>query len=283
MGEPAQMDELTPLGITQDGIPVSTDLSITFMLDPGHTTEPREGKDPTKPPYEFNATAVEKAVYGHAYSEFDDLPWTELPLRLAIDLWREKVKEKSINELVNIAKDENPPMELIKEDIQTRLTSPTVESRGQNGQRQLEPSREYDVLRSRGVRVLSIGGMHSLFLPDEVRQERMLHWRESWAGTVHESLSEAREEIKHIRRRGEAEACAILLRDLTVDLRQQLQTESRPGMQSTLKSILSSALRLSSQRGVVADGANLAIHLSEIIDELSSLDENCSERGHGGG
>ena len=111
----------------------------------------------------------------------------------------------------------------------------------------------------------------------------MLHWRESWAGTVQEALSEAREEIKHIRRRGEAEACSILLRDLTGDLRQQLKMESPPGMQRTLNSILSSALRLCSQRGVVADGANLAIQLNEIIDELSSLDENCSERSRGGG
>jgi hypothetical protein len=258
-------------------------MTVTFMLDPGHIAEPREGQDPTQPPYEFNPTSVERAVYGHAYSEFDDLPWTELPLRLAIDLWREKVKDKSINELVRIAKGEITPLERIKEEIRTRLTSPTVESRGENGKRQLEPSREYDVLRSRGVRVLRVGGVHSLYLPDEVRRERMLRWRETWAGGVQESLAEAREEIKHIQRRGEAEACVILLRDLTRDLRQKLQTDSPPGMRGTVKSILSSALRLSSQRGAVADGANLAIHLNEIIDELSSLDENCLEPGRGGG
>lgn len=282
-GEPAELGEVNSLAITRDGIPISTNLSVTFMIDPGHTDDPREGRKADQPPYEFNSTAVGKAVYGHAYSEFEDLPWTKLPLRLAVDLWREMVKEKTLRELMSKDRVAIAPLQVLKDQIQTRLTSHTVETREPNGKRHVETSREYDVLHSRGVRVLNVGGMTSLYLPDEVRKERMLRWRETWAGGVQAALVEASEEVKNARRRGEAEACATLIRDLTTELRQKLGEGTTPNTRDTLKHFIDDAIRLCSQRDLVADGANLVIQLNQILDELSKLDDSCMETSTGGG
>ena len=281
-GEPAELNEVNSLAITRDGIPISTDLDVTFMLDPGHTDEPHEGREASQPPYDFNKTAVGKAVYGHAFSEFEDLPWTKLPLRLTVDLWREMVKEKTLRELVSKDKVTVAPLQMLKDQIQVRLTSPTVETRGPNGKRHIETSREYDILRSRGVRVLNVGGMTSLYLPNEVQRERLLRWREAWAGGVQAVLVEANEEVKHARHRGEAEACATLIRDLTAELRQKLGAGNPPNTRDTLKGIIDDAIRLCSQRGLVADGANLVIQLNQIHDELSKLDDSCMETSTGG-
>jgi len=282
-GEPVKLEKVNSFAITRDGIPVSTDLSVTFMLDPGHNDEPREGRDANKPPYDFNQTAVERAVYGHAYSEFEDLPWTKLPLRLAIDLWREMVKDKTLQELVNQEKTDTPPLQVIKELIQARLTFHTVETRTQNGKRQVDVSREYSILLSRGIRVLSVGGITNLYLPDDVRKERMLRWREAWAGDVQAALARAKEEVKDARHRGEAEACATLIRDLTTELRQQLGEGKTPHMRDSLRSVIHSAIHLCSQRGLVTDSTNLVIQLNEILDDLSSLNANCLETNAGGG
>jgi hypothetical protein len=163
------------------------------------------------------------------------------------------------------------------------LTSPTVEKREQDGKRRLEPSREFDVLQSRGIRVLDVGGMTCVYLPDEVRRERMLRWRESWAGGVQEALADSKEEVKQARHRGESEAYLTLLRELTAGLRQQMGKGSAPNLRDTLRSIVDDAIRISSQPGLVTDRANLVIHLTEMMDELSILDENCQETERRGG
>jgi hypothetical protein len=126
--------------------------------------------------------------------------------------------------------------------------------------------------------------MTSLYLPDEVHKERMLRWREAWAGGVQESLAEAKEEVKLARHRGEAEAYLTLARELTSELRQQIGKGNVPNVRDTLKSIVDDAIRICSQPDLVTDRANLAIHLNEMMDELSVLDENCQEldqRGEG--
>ncbi len=282
-GEPAKLDTVNSLAITRDGIPISTDLSVTFILDPGHIGHPREGRDANLPPYEFNKSAAEKAVYGHAYGEFEDLPWTELPLRLVVDLWREMVKEKTLLELIGRENTDELPLLKLKREITNRLSSPTVDTREHDGKRRLESSREFEVLQARGIRVLNVGGMTCIYTPDEVHKERMRRWRESWAGSVQEALAESKEEIKKVRHRGESEAYLTLLSELTAGLRQQIGKGSAPSLRDTLGSIVDDAIRICSQPGLVTDRANLVIHLSEMMDELSNLDENCQEPERRGG
>ena len=120
-GDP--VDAASAMALTRDGIPISADLSVTFMLDPGHNLPPREGRSAQLPPYEVNLQAAERAAYGHAYGDTDheDLPWTELPLRLVIDLWREEVKRHRLDELLDDSSGTPTPVHRLQESLQARL------------------------------------------------------------------------------------------------------------------------------------------------------------------
>ncbi len=204
-------------------------------------------------------------------------------MRLVVDLWREMVKEKTLLELIGRENTDELPLLKLKREITNRLSSPTVDTREHDGKRRLESSREFEVLQARGIRVLNVGGMTCIYTPDEVHKERMRRWRESWAGSVQEALAESKEEIKKVRHRGESEAYLTLLSELTAGLRQQIGKGSAPSLRDTLGSIVDDAIRICSQPGLVTDRANLVIHLSEMMDELSNLDENCQEPERRGG
>jgi hypothetical protein len=275
-GEPIELDEINAFALTHDGIPVSTDLSVEFMLDPGHTYEPREGRYANKPPYEYNPQAAERAVYGHAYGKFEELPWTALPLRLVVDLWRELVKGKDLKELLGDDEHEKPTLQQMRREIQARLTTPPPD-----GSSDPLANREFSILHSRGIRVLKVDGMSSLHLPDDVRLERMAIWREDWADAVQEAVANANQGVKRARREGEAKACKILISELTAELRHELTERKIPGRRDTIRLILEDAKNLCSQQGLVADGANLVMQLSDMISELRGLDEDCAELGGG--
>lgn len=276
-GGSVQEEGVTTMAVTRDGIPISTDISTTFMLDPGHHNEPLEGHSPDRPPYEFNSAAVEKAVYGHAYGEFEDLPWTELPLRLATDLWREMVKEYSLEELIGQDQDGLPHLHQIRGRIRARLTASHPDVEEERGNANLE----FDVLQARGIRILDVDAGSRVYLPDDVRDERMARWRESWAGGVHEALADAKEQVKLMRQQGDAKAHAALLRDLTTDLRHLLQEGSTPNRKETLRRLFEDAIQLCSQRGHVADGANLVIQLSSALEQVDTLNDECIDPSTG--
>jgi hypothetical protein len=274
IGEPIELDEVNAFALTHDGIPVSTDLSVEFMLDPGHTYEPREGRYANKPPYEYHPQAAERAVYGHAYGKFEELPWSALPMRLVVDLWRELVKGKDLKELLGEDEHGSPTLQQIRSEIQARLTTSDSDSNPNE-------NREFTILQSRGIRVLKVDGISSLHLPDDVRLERMAIWREDWAGAVQEAVASANQGVKRARREGEVRACEILLRELTTELRRELMEGKIPSRRDTIAHILQDAKVLCSQQGLVADRANLVMQLSDVISELSRLDEDCAELGGG--
>jgi hypothetical protein len=270
-GNAVENADVTALAVTRDGIPIATDLSVTFMLDPGHQGEPREGRLPDQPPYEFNPIAVERAVYGHAYSKFEDLPWTELPIRLAGDLWREAVKEYSLEELLGEDEGGAPPLGQVCERIKARLTDVGSEKIEEQSRDNLELA----VLQSRGIRVLSVDAGTAIYLPDDIRKERMTRWREAWAGAVYEALAEAKDQVKRLRQQGDSKAHATLLRDLSIELRRRLQEGSIPNRKETLRTLFEDAVQLCAQRGHVADGSNIAIQLTSALEEFAALDDDC--------
>jgi hypothetical protein len=88
-GAAAGEQEISTLGITRDGVPVTATLQVIFMLDRKSPLARGAISDP--PPYSFSPQAIQQAVYGQVVQEAQDLPWSELPLRLAVDAWRELV------------------------------------------------------------------------------------------------------------------------------------------------------------------------------------------------
>jgi regulator of protease activity HflC (stomatin/prohibitin superfamily) len=277
-GSQAKKGKLTgsSLAITRDGIPVSADLSITFMIDPGHRREPREGRDPEKPPYEFHAPSVERAVFGHVYGDYEDVGWNDLPLMLMADVWREEIKRWSMNELLADAVGEESIMAQITEHLQERLIPSPENPRTPSEEN--KPEIEAEILAARGVRPIELE-IRNLRPPADVQRERLLQWHEAWYGEIQAALQESREEVERSRRLGEAEAALELLRQIPGRLDQALEAGEQPGRKQTLLLILQEARQLTSPDGPLPDANLLVPRLERMIEEVESLGDNCQKGG----
>jgi hypothetical protein len=235
-GDP--VDATSAMALTRDGIPISADLSVTFMLDPGHNLPPREGRSAQLPPYEVNLQAAERAAYGHAYGDGDheDLPWTELPLRLVVDLWREEVKRHRLDDLLDDSSGLPSPVHRLQESLQARLAP--VPSPATDRSAAPQPTREQQVLAARGIRVLSVS-LGNLYLPERVQEQRMERWRDAWS-----SFSADRQEIEGLGVGAQAAETNPAWHDLTRSLAGSLASGETPGLEPTLQHILSDAARL---------------------------------------
>jgi len=235
-GDP--VDATSAMALTRDGIPISADLSVTFMLDPGHNLPPREGRSAQLPPYEVNMQAAERAAYGHAYGDGDheDLPWTELPLRLVVDLWREEVKRHRLDELLDDSSDIPSPVQRLQDSLQARLAP--AASPAADHSTAPQPTREQQVLAARGIRVLSVS-LGNLYLPERVQEQRMERWRDAWS-----SLSADRQEIEGHGVGAQVAEPDPAWHDLTRSLAASLASGESPGLEPTLQHILSDAARL---------------------------------------
>ena len=277
-GEAAALESVNSLAVTKDGIPISTDISVEFMLDPGEHVEPHEGRYARRPPYPWKPSAVEKAVYGHVYGEAEDLPWTELPLRLTIDLWREIVKGKSLKELTSFDSHNTQPLQVIRDDIQQRLSAsendPQDESTGK------ATHREWNILQSRGIRVLNVDLSH-LYLPRDIQQERMEDWRHDWASDVQNALADAQENATRAIEQGQMEASQILFESLTGVLYEQIRSNPSLSKQDTIRCILKDSVDLCSRDEIIEESPTLKDNLLDIARDLSTLDKDCREPGGG--
>ncbi len=261
-GEPIEARAAGALALTLDGVPVSADISVTFMLDPGHSLPPREGRSAQLPPYEFSPAAAERAVYGHAYGEHDDLPWTELPLRLVIDLFREQVKTLRVAELYGARTAEPSPLFAIQEAILARLAPSAPDPRRAHAKPVPEPSREQQMLASRGTRVLSVN-LSGLYLPDAVQAERARLWSQPGTEPRAEPAPTATQR----------EAGLRLCRELTSTLRTRLASGASPERRESLMLVARDAARLAGAAELAAEAGELPVRLTALADELASAPE----------
>ncbi len=275
-GEAAALESINSLAVTKDGIPVSTDISVEFILDPGEHVEPHEGRYARRPPYPWKPSAVEKAVYGHVYGEAEDLPWTELPLRLTIDMWREIVKGKSLKELTSFDSHNTQPLEVVRDVIQQRLTVSENDPQGESTGKAAH--REWKILQSRGIRVLNVDLSH-LYLPRGIQQERMEDWRHDWASDVQNALADAQENATRAIEQGQLEASQILFESLTGVLHEQIRNNPSLSKQDTIRCILKDSVDLCSRDEIIEESQALKDNLLNIARDLSTLDKDCREPG----
>jgi len=264
----------TSLAVTRDGIPVSAQISITFMIDPGHRREPREGRDPEKPPYEFHAASVERAVFGHVYGAYDDVSWKDLPLLLLADVWREEIKRWSLNELLAEPSGAPTPLQRITETLQARLIPAPENVSEAEGDRPADL--ESGILAARGIRPIDLE-VRNLQPPADVQRERLLQWHEAWYGEIQHSLQEAREELDRSRRRGEAEASLQLLQRIPSGLERALEAGEQPGRRETLRVLLQEARGLFSSDGPLPETHPLIQQLERMLQAIEAREDGCLE------
>jgi hypothetical protein len=193
--------------LTKDGIEVGAFISVTFGLDPhpehAGQPEPRERPDDAAPPeraernqpaYQFNRGSAFKAVYGVALGDKQTIEWTELPLHVAVETFRNVLAEYRLDELFQPTKPDVYPFSAFT----GRVTGAVKEAA---------------VLRDRGLVVYGVG-VSGLSLPREVINQRVRSWQARWQKATIQQ--EAAGETQSIRteRRWQTDAQSLIFKDI---------------------------------------------------------------------
>ncbi|PKO18253.1 MAG: hypothetical protein CVU39_02105 [Chloroflexi bacterium HGW-Chloroflexi-10] len=165
---------------TRDGIEVCAHISVVFQLD----TVPGEGNTE----FGYNPTAVERAIIGRNVDldKPEDNPeritsWTWLPAHLAADVWREYLEKVTLSELFPLSKNETNKLEVVSKQIKQRLSQPNFIILDEYGNETSESefSKEYDLLKKRGIKIIAVTLIH-LFFSEEVEEQLLKRWTTSW-------------------------------------------------------------------------------------------------------
>ena len=157
----------TAKGLTRDGIECSAYISATFALNPdveGHAAEtasqPPERAERNQPAYYFNARNAFRAVYGVALGEKQSVDWTELPLMVAVERFRDVLSEYKLDDLFPPTKPDVYPFATFQGKVVSLV-------------------KDASVLRERGLVVYGVG-IGSFSMPREVLNQRIRSWQARW-------------------------------------------------------------------------------------------------------
>ena len=183
------------VGQTRDGISVVPNIIAVFQL----YTEPEDlQRWPTR--FGYRPESVWKAIVGEGINldvGVEEKPrkrrmaWNWLPAYLAVDVWREYVRKFTLEELFQpkFPSLKDPArlltgMEIIAQQVAMRFRDkevPALDGFGRyeytaNGSPRMVPSREYEIIHSRGLRVYTIV-ITNLRLPREVEEQLLAGWQ----------------------------------------------------------------------------------------------------------
>ena len=254
-GSPATADEVSAMALTVDGIPVSASLSITFVLERRVPVESSNVAD--APPLVPSAGALQDAAYGKMVSGEQDWSWSEIPLRLVVELWRDEVKDRNLDEFLA---DHSSVMAGIEAAIFARLTQESSAS-------------DLRLIRERGIRVLDVS-ISDLQIPGEIQAEQLQAWFDGWAGPVRKQLDDAVEMVREAGIRGEAKAATMLIERLTHKMTQQLLLDHSLSQRDAIILVLEDAAQLCAE---VPRLSSLSVQVRDVLEEVKVREPECLE------
>jgi len=254
-GSPATADEVSAMALTLDGIPVSASLSISFVLERRTSVESSDVAD--APPIVPSIGALQAAAYGKMVSGDQDWSWSEIPLRLVVELWRDEVKDRNLDEFLA---DHSSVLAGIEAAILARLTQETSES-------------DLRLIKERGIRVLDVS-ISELQIPGEIQAEQLQAWFDAWAGPVRKQLDEAIEMEREAGIRGEAIASIMLIERLTHKMTQQLSLDHSLSQRDAIILIFEDAARLCAE---VPRLSSLSVQVRDVLEQVKARDSECLE------
>ncbi len=166
--------------ITRDGIEICANVSVVFKIDA------KEGLGNTQ--FGFETQAVERAIVGRSidFDKPNDSPeritsWKWLPTLLAVDIWREYVSKITLNELFPLSKDAPNLLDTILKQMRQRMVQETHQVLDEYGriQNETEVSREFKILRERGIKVIAVN-IPNIYLPKAIEDSLVDRWKSNW-------------------------------------------------------------------------------------------------------
>lgn len=184
--------------VTRDNFEIVPQIEVVFRLD----ALPGQGNTE----FGYNPQSVQRAVLGQVVNA--DLPldtpnrlirWDQLPAQLAAEAWRDLVSHLTLNDLFPLAPTRQGVSGLLNviQVINQRLTqpeSPTLDDTGSLTEDTV-PSREFALLTSRGIKVLTVN-IFNIKLRPEAERELLNRWNAGWLTYARQE----REQIETLRR-----------------------------------------------------------------------------------
>ncbi len=186
------------VGVTRDGIRIAPNIIAVFQL---YTEAEDREKWPTR--FGYRPESVWRAIVGEgvnldmpveALPEKRRMPWNWLPAYLAVDVWRDYVRKFTLEELFQAkypALDDPEHrltgMEVLVRQVAMHFSQAQVPALdgfgryryGENGDPLMLPSGEFELVRSRGLRVYTIV-ITNLRLPQVVEEQLLADWQTAW-------------------------------------------------------------------------------------------------------
>lgn len=167
----------TARALTRDGIEISANISVTFGLNPQDPTLPLPTSaigERNRPAYPFNPRSAFKAIYGQALGEKQPIPWTELPLSIAVEAFRHVLVECRLETLFTPSAINRQPFA----EFQANVAQAVQDS---------------PVLLDRGIWVRSVR-VSGFEVPAEVLNQRLRVWQTQWRVVALENQAAAESE-----------------------------------------------------------------------------------------
>jgi hypothetical protein len=187
-------------GLTRDGIEVTAFVSVAFGLDPDPDglikadEAPAERVEHNLPAYQFNRRSAFRAVYGVAQGERQPVEWTDLPLTVAVERYRDVLAEFSLDELFQPTKPDVYPFNTFRDRV-SKL------------------AKEAPVLRDRGLIVYSVG-VGGMTLPREVVNQRVRSWQARWQKATIQQEAAGETQTLRTQNRWQTDAQQLIFRDI---------------------------------------------------------------------
>lgn len=189
-------------GLTRDGIELGAQISVTFSLDAdperrGGTAPaaaPHERVERNLPAYPFNRGSAFRAVYGVALGEKQPIEWTDLPLIVAVERFRDVLSEYRLDELFQPTQPEVYPFAT----FQARVIALVKDA---------------PVLRERGLLVSGVG-ISGLNMPREVVNQRVRSWQARWQKATIQQEAAGDTQSLLTERRWQSEAQQHIFKDI---------------------------------------------------------------------
>ncbi len=256
-GTPASTEEVSAMALTVDGIPISASLSISFVLERRTSVGSSDIAD--VPPIVPSIAALQAAAYGKMVTGEKAWPWSDIPLRVVVEMWRDEVKDRNLDEFLA---DHSNVLAGIEAAILARLTQESIES-------------DVRLIRERGIRVLEVS-ISDLQIPNEIQAEQLQAWFDGWAGPVRKQLDEATEIVREAGIRGEANASTVLVERLTHKLHQQLQLDRSISARDAAILLLEDAASFCMETPRLS---SLTLQVRDALEQVKARDSECKEPG----
>jgi hypothetical protein len=234
--------------LTHDDVEVAARIEVELRL------EGRESQGGSA--FGFNADSAWRAIAHEAMSAQTPsdargrtLSWDWLPVHLAADVWRETLRKFNLTDLFEQKFDKQTTLEFIESRINQRLQQAIVaelDERGRATERQTS-SPEYQMMRSRGLRVLQVNIREVHLEREQAEAQRVAEWAETWEqrGKQVRQTQGAAQADDAVRARS-AGAINIVRRSSGALYQRLLKTDGRevppPDEKETLELLLSGAI-----------------------------------------